>query len=276
MLHKWLEMLEEFGWHTPLDEITYGTTALDQDFIKPLVIRNTEILRTPRKTGFKVLGTHLTFDNQDDVELDRRISGAWGAFHKFAPLLVCPVVPVEKRLEVLTRAVHPALFWCAGSWNLRRNQNSKLRGLQLTMLRKMLRFKRQEGEDLGDFMRRTNSIINNITARHRVARWDTLGARAVFRWASKLISISALDPTRLTSLIFAYRDWEWIQSIASQNHGRPLHGRILKTWRWERPFYKFAGTYWKQEASDNFPVWLSKEADFLEWWENNGMNQQWS
>ena len=46
---------------------------------------------------------------------------------------------MKRRFRVLTAAVRPGLFWCAGSWNLTAGQASKLRGLQQQMLRRMLR-----------------------------------------------------------------------------------------------------------------------------------------
>ena len=46
------------------------------------------------------------------------------------------------------------------------------------------------------------------------------------------------------------------------------NGRILKVWRWERPFYKFAGTNWKLLA-DDAEYWHSRENEFLNWRSQN-------
>ena len=79
--------------------------------------------------------------------------------------------PISKRLKLLASTVHPALFWCAGSWNLTRAQESRLRGVQLRMLRKMLGPRRQAGENLEEFTRRRNSQIKNLKSRHGVKDW---------------------------------------------------------------------------------------------------------
>ncbi len=133
------------------------------------------------------------------------------------------------------------------------------------MVRKMMKFKKEDIETVDVFMERSTRQIRSTLRHHNVVGWDMMSHRAVFRWASKLVSIADEDPNRITSIIFGHKDWEWIQSIADQNAGRQLHERILKTWRWERPLYKFFGTHWKYTAMRD-PVWWQAQADnFLEW-----------
>ncbi len=129
----------------------------------------------------------------------------------------------------------------------------------------MMKFKKEEYETIDLFMERTNRTIRSVLRRNEVMGWDVMSHRAVFRWASKLITISVEDPDRLTSIIFNHKDWEWIQLISSQNAGRQRHDRILKTWRWERPMYKFFGSHWKQLAATDPLWWENQENNFLEW-----------
>ena len=116
---------------------------------------------------------------------------------------------------MLGRAVHPALFWCAGSWNLRANQLPKLRNIQNSMLRKMLQFRRHDSENMDTFMHRTGSIIENIKQRHDLISLDCLYHRSCFRWADKLLGISAEDPDRSTLVVFKYKDYRWIENLAT-------------------------------------------------------------
>ena len=264
MLVKWMSLLRVFGWNTPTKEMTYATTALDTEYETPILFENEIIKRVSRKAGFKVLGTIITFDCQDDVELERRFLAAWGSFLKFSSILLCRSIPLEKRFVVLARAIHPSLFWCAGSWNLRHNQLPKLRDLQRSMIRKMMHFKFRPDETMGSFMHRTESSISHVFDIHNVQLFDGLAHRAVFRWAGKLTQIQLHDPSRLTSIVFGHKDWDWIQLVASQHNGRQLHGRRLRTWRWERPLYKCFSDSWKALASDQ-SEWASHESSFLAW-----------
>ena len=140
MLGIWLATLREFGFNTPEDELTICTTAMDHEFTAPIVVNGVKIFRASRDTGFKALGAMITFNNSFRLDQDRRIAGAWIAFRKFAPLLESRHVALDTKFKMLQRGVHPALFWCAGSWNLRINQLEKLRGVQRAMVRRMLGF----------------------------------------------------------------------------------------------------------------------------------------
>ena len=79
--------------------------------------KNVDIL--DQASAERDLGRELCFQESQATELRNRIAAAWGAFHKFSPLLCCREVPLAQRLPMLARGVHPAVFWCAGSWDLR-------------------------------------------------------------------------------------------------------------------------------------------------------------
>ena len=51
------------------------------------------------------------------------------------------------------------------------------------MLRRMMNFKKAEGDDVESFMRRTNKAISNMMCRHFVVPWDVYARRCIFRWA---------------------------------------------------------------------------------------------
>ena len=56
--------------------------------------------------------------------------------------------------------------------------------------------------------------------------------------------------------ILKYRDWQWLQNVAEEHHGRQLHGRILHVWRWGAVLYK-AIQHWQEAASDKIK-WAEK------------------
>ncbi len=127
----------------------------------------------------------------------------------------------------------------------------------------MLFFKRGESESLDDFFQRTNGSIKRILRESGIRAWDETAHVEVHRWAGVLARLNFYDPARLTSRVFLYRDWNWIHSIAQRNRGRQLHGRILRTWRWERPLYAFYGTNWQSKALEN-EAWADDANRFLE------------
>ena len=131
----------------------------------------------------------------------------------------------------------PALLRCAGSWNLRKDQLAKLRAVQYSCVRKMLGQVRLEGEPMDEFMATSNGAIKRLLAHHCIERWDINAHRAVYAWAGWMARLQIFDPTRLTLHVLNHWNWNYIQGIAASNQGRQLHGRKLRSWRWERPFY---------------------------------------
>ena len=256
----WQKCLKEAGWHTPANELRYGTTLQDDAKASGPVFHNgIQIEHVPRAKGFKALGTQLTFDNRQDAELDRRISAGWGAFYKHAEILCCRSVDLRKRLHYMTKVINPAVFWCAGSWNLRVEQFVKLRGTQRAMIRKMMRFTKLEDEDIEGFMQRTNHQITAVYETYRLISWDVLVRRSVFKWAGWTARLYQHDASRLTLRILRQKDWRWISLVAAQNGDRQLHGRILKTCRWERLIYTY--------TAENFPGqnWFDLAQDVGTW-----------
>jgi len=254
--NAWQSLLRQAGWSTPASDLRYGTTAADTDFQSEIRSEGRVIPRVPKKEGFKVLGTQLVFHNRFEAELDRRVKAAWAAFYKNAEVLCCKAAPLAKRLKFLALVAEPALFWCAGSWRLTCHQLIRIRGVQRSMVRKMCVFPKEVGEDVETYMRRTNAAITCLLAMHNVQPWDLVARQAVFRWAGWVARLRHFDPERLTLSILQHKNLQWLNTIASQNNGRQLHGRILRTWRWESPLQSFIeelhpGVHWVELAQDS-------------------------
>jgi len=133
------------------------------------------------------------------------------------------------------------------------------------MLQKMLRFRPRVDESKEDFMIRVNCRLKHIKQLHRVIAWDILYHRSVFKWAGHVVRIQQYDAARLTHKVLAHKCWRWIQTVARQNRGNQLHGRRLRTWRWERPLYKYLGDEcWETAAQDKLE-WNSKLDAMTEW-----------
>ena len=80
MTEKWLDLMAEYGWETPVADLAWCSTVKDNE-ITQFKIRGEKALRTAAAFGFKVLGTMLTFDNKFDVDIKYRLSRANNAFY---------------------------------------------------------------------------------------------------------------------------------------------------------------------------------------------------
>ncbi len=105
-----------------MTELTWCSTIQDDNWAQ-FEIRGLPTRRTSAAEGFKVLGTIRTFDNKFDQEIEYRLSRANAAFYANWHLLGCISIPLVTRLRVVRAVVDASISWCAGSWNLTRDQN---------------------------------------------------------------------------------------------------------------------------------------------------------
>ena len=135
MTDEWLRLLGEVGWETPTEDLTWCTT--EKDDVNMAININAKLTRrTEAKSGFKVLGTMVTFDNNFDVEVENRLARATRAFWASWEMLGCASVPLPRRLQIFRATVEASVCWCAGSWNLRAEQLQRIRGAQSRRIRK--------------------------------------------------------------------------------------------------------------------------------------------
>ena len=131
----------------------------------------------------------------------------------------------------------------------------------------MLGLVKGEDEDMATFMTRVNSKLKHFRQLFQRDTWDAVYHRRQFRWAGHVARFKTYDPDRLTFKILHFRNWAYLQNIAVQNNGRQLHGRRLRTWRWERPLYKYFSTSpeeWEDKAQDK--RWWAQHLEMLVAW----------
>ena len=102
MTVAWLRLLGDYGWETPMQELTWCTTAED-DGLPVVNIDKKETKRTMAQEGFKVLGIVVTFDNEFEVELEHRLTRSDRVFWANWELLGCISIPLERDSGCLTR-----------------------------------------------------------------------------------------------------------------------------------------------------------------------------
>ena len=173
MTCEWLRLLGGVGWETPTEDLTWCTTA--DDGISIDIVVETKLIRRPKRgEGVKVPGTIITFDNNFDVEIENRLAMANATFYANWELLGCTSSPLAKRIQIFRATVEATFLWCAGSWNLRVEQLKRIKGAQSRLVRKMLRIKRQVGEDMEELIIRSNHTpklrLRNKDIKH--AWWD--------------------------------------------------------------------------------------------------------
>ena len=185
------------GWQVPLSETQWCTTAPDEHMWQ-IRVHGETLRRAPRKEGFRALGVRVTFDNSQECELNERIRRSWRAFYKYSDILCCRDCPIGPRLILLDILVSSSLFWCAGSWNLTHTQQTKLRGVQQSMIRKMLGLRCRSHESLEEFCIRYARSVKHVLRENGQEAWDAKYFRLYFVWAGRVQRLALTDPLRLT------------------------------------------------------------------------------
>ena len=217
MLAKWLELLRLWGWNTPHEELSYGTTLADS-VDDPVFSDGIQIRRVKRNLGFPALGCQITFDGRNGAELKARIAKCWKAFGKFSPILCNSSSPWGKRVAMLGILLENCLFWCSGSWMLDNRLLSNLNAVQGQMLRKMLGKKYEPSMTPEDYVRECSKTLKHLKQKHNFIDWDMRVLKHHFGWAGHVSRLRALDPARITHRILSYRDARWLRLIESQNN----------------------------------------------------------
>ena len=119
------------------------------------------VRRVPRGEGFKAVVTTITFDGRGNAEFRIRCGRAWAAHWANVRIFQRFEANLYRAMGLLERLVVPSLLWCGGSLNLTKEQRMHLDAIQRQMVIKMLKCKKQHGEENVVFHKRLNTNVTN-------------------------------------------------------------------------------------------------------------------
>ena len=165
--------------------------------------------------------------HRNDIELGRRFQRAWHKFHEHRHVLTDQNVSVRLRLKLFQSVITPTLLFGLPAAALTKHQTQSLDVLQNKMLRLVVGWRRCEGEDWADTMRRMRDRIANAMQIFPIEKWSELHYRRLFRFARRS----------------ACSDTEWTQKVIVWNP-RYTHGatraRGRPPTRWDDRLQGFA------------------------------------
>ena len=143
----------------------------------------------------------VTFDNCYEVKIQHRIS------NRKRGGLSCSIRSYYvarahlSRLGLVGSLVSTSVFWYAGSCNLTCRQISKLKGVQQSMLEKMIVCRRRNDGQVGESMERWHSRIKQLKSHKRFLDWDRRYYRDDFKWAGRVAHFGCFAPLLPTANI---------------------------------------------------------------------------
>ena len=263
MSSKWIAILEDFGFRVPVNECCWCTTAPDE-LAGEVKIRDEVVERRGRQTGFKALGCVITFNNRFNEELVNRENRFWRSFYAYKHVFFNKLISTRKRMDMLSNLAKASLFCYASSWNLTTTNLSRLRAIQDKALRRILNFPRKQDENAGAYMERVRHVIKDLKQRYEFMDFPDIYHGMYFEWAGHLARIPQYDATRIATQVTYWKDMTSIKRFEA-SAGNQGHRRVLRTWRWERPVFKFFKEKKKQ-------IWQVAAQSRREWSEQKKKN----
>ncbi len=278
MFNKLCELLARAGLSIDISECSWSSTCRNPPPMEltvpnrwPAILStptNDETIRVPfktRDTAIKGLGSQIACSGDCTAEVDHRIARAWAAFHKHSKLLLCRSASIFRRLERLRSFVLPALLYNIGTCRLTKKHLSRLRGVELKMMRRILGYRLTHTitpqQDAADYMAISAARIGQYRSRASWHRWGEEALLKTHRWAGHVARITARAPARLVGKALLSRGSRYLQRM-TQLYGYQGHPQRFRVWRWEQLFSRRRGPDWLQDARQG-ELWEDCEASWL-------------
>ena len=108
---------------------------------------------------------------------------AWGAFHKHRKVLLNHHVPLDLRLKFFDACISPCAIFAIAILPLSQSQIQSICIVQRKMLRRVVGWRRIDGEPWRDTMIRMNQRLTRAMDLHFIASWEDSIWRARWRFA---------------------------------------------------------------------------------------------
>ena len=243
------------------DKAAIGFAELDDDFV--MVLDDNE--------SHRYLGKKLSISgtNRNLIEFKSRKQIAWMAFGKHIKVLLDHNISLQLRLKYFDACVGPAILFGTAVLPMTRTQLQDLDRLQRKMLRRIVGWRRIEGEDWRDTMVRMNQRLSRAEQLYFCQPWSISFARNQWKYIFHLIDAYPLLWARIM-LKFNFNpvyDPE-ASAIPYRMPGRPrlrwddhIHGFCWKTWP------QYHGRHWfdilshtrNENFEDEYVLYLCSE-----------------
>ena len=172
-----------------------------------------------------------------------------------------------QRLALLRKVVLPALLYNIGTCHLTRRDLQKLRAVEDTMMRKVMKWgapkDMKEDFTAGDYMAVTAVLMNKYRARAGWLRWDQEALLRAYSWAGHVARFGRRAPERLAFKVLTYRNALYLERLVTM-YGHQCHGRRFHVWRWEMQFSGFHGRDWRTKTQKG-EIWEDSAQEWLRW-----------
>ena len=193
----------------------------------------------------------LSAENRFNFELDYRRQQAWAAFHKHRKVILNKHVSLEKRLQYFDACVTPAILFASVAFPLSKTRLHGLDALQRKMLRRIIGWRRTEGDSWHDTMQRMNQRLEHAQQLFLCQPWSERYARNQWRYVGHLLKQEVSSWAKVMASVASPIHDPFGEYVPHRSQGRP---RL----RWDNHIQQFCLMKWPLEVEKH---WL----DILEY-----------
>ena len=206
--------------------------------VEYIVVGDLRFPVVPPTEGFRILGAQFTLAGGISKELDARVAAAWGKFRQIWPLLRRKDTSVTKRLRLFDSSVGSCFLWCCESWTLSKQQMSKIRSAQRSMLRRFAGPRRRPDETYIEWVQRATREAEAVATQAGVRMWVPAVLSSKWCWAGH---VERMGPHRWAKRMTHWRDDRWWKEQDHRSSAlRPKRARAGRHTRCEHDLCKFA------------------------------------
>ena len=224
-----------------------------------------------RDRSHKYLGRmiNLSSDHRVNLELTFRKKCAWAAFHKHRRTLLNHDISLGLRLKLFDSVVSPAALFCLHTLPISKSQLTSFGACQRRMLRSICGWRRIDGEDWADTMRRMKRRVQVGMMLHYVMSWEQRLHKSVWSYAKYLTHSNQNSPW--CAMVRWRPDTLHDASLPQQPRRHP--GRPRK--RWDDDMRRFlqakfnSSDNWLDLACRNYGAFHDCESEFVVWMMTN-------
>ena len=180
------------------------------------------------------------------MELSHRMHQAWHAFHKHRKVLMNHHVSLYARLKYFDACVSPTILFALCTLPLTRRKLLALDVIQRRMLRRIVGWRRNEGEPWRDTMIRMNERLARADRLYHCELWSMAYARNQWRYAEHILYGIRSSSTR-TICKYTYN----MISDAHVQH-QPHRDRGRPNMKWDDRLHEFCKSRWPDEANKHW------------------------
>ena len=123
-----------------------------------------------------------------EAELENRIAAGWAAFHKHSKCILNKHVSLQKRLHYFDACVTPSVLFALAAFPLPQSKLNTIDRLQRRMLRRIIGWRRTDGEDWQITMSRMKHRMEAAMNQYSCEAWSVKLLKNHWRYAAHLIS----------------------------------------------------------------------------------------